>query len=105
MNFFVVIFFGINCLEKFTNYNTITDLRQKKFKKVKKNTKIILLECDILIYSNMKKITKKTIAMSLDKNLSDLIDKNITNKSKYIEWLIYQDLKKKEVKGIKEVFI
>ena len=53
----------------------------------------------------MKKITKKTIAMSLDKNLSDLIDKNITNKSKYIEWLIYQDLKKKEVQGIKEIFI
>ena len=53
----------------------------------------------------MKKITKKTIALSIDRNLLDLIDKNITNKSKYIEWLIYQDLKKKEVPVTEKIII
>lgn len=53
----------------------------------------------------MKKVTKKTIALSLDRNLSDILEKTITNKSKYIEWLIYQDLKKKEVPGTEKIIV
>ena len=54
---------------------------------------------------NMKKKTKKVIPLSIDKKLSDIIKENITNRSKYIEWLIYQDLKKNKVEGIEEVLI
>lgn len=53
----------------------------------------------------MKKKTKKVIPLSLDRNLSNLIKENITNKSKYVEWLIYQDLLKNNIEGIKEVLI
>jgi hypothetical protein len=40
----------------------------------------------------MKK--KSKISISLDKNLNDILDKEFSNKSKYIEYLIYQDMLK-----------
>jgi hypothetical protein len=43
----------------------------------------------------MEKITKKKITITIDNNLSNIINEEITNKSKYIEWLIYQDMKQK----------
>ena len=41
-----------------------------------------------------KQITKIKRSISIDKNLDNLMNETISNKSKYIEWLIYQDLKK-----------
>ena len=41
-----------------------------------------------------KKITKIKRTISIDRNLDKDMDDTISNKSKYIEWLIYQDLKK-----------
>lgn len=52
-----------------------------------------------------KKITKSTIPVSMDKKLAELIRENIANKSKYIEWLIYQDMSKNNIEGIKEILI
>ena len=52
-----------------------------------------------------KKITKTVIPISIDKKLAELIANTISNKSKYIEWLIYQDMKKNDVEGIKDIFI
>jgi len=40
-----------------------------------------------------RKKTKTIISVSVDMNLNSIIDEKITNKSKYIEWLIYQDIK------------
>ena len=40
-----------------------------------------------------RKKTKDTITISVDKNINDIMNKKMTNKSKYIEWLIYQDIK------------
>lgn len=40
---------------------------------------------------NMKTKIKRSI--SVDKNINDIMNEKITNKSKYIEWLIYQDIK------------
>jgi len=42
-----------------------------------------------------RQITKAIITVTLDKNLNEIINEEIGNKSKYIEWLIYQDLKLK----------
>lgn len=43
----------------------------------------------------MKKvITKKAITITLDNNVCDAIERLFGNKSKYINWLIYQDLLK-----------
>lgn len=43
----------------------------------------------------MKRKKEKTnICISIDKKLNEMMDSEINNKSKYIEWLIYQDLKK-----------
>lgn len=53
----------------------------------------------------MKKKTKIVIPLSLDKKLSDLINENISNKSKYIEWLVYQDMKKNNVDDIEKIII
>ena len=36
--------------------------------------------------------TKKSLTITTDQKIFDLIEKNIGNRSKYIEWLIYQDL-------------
>ncbi|MCK9416921.1 hypothetical protein M0Q97_09715 [Candidatus Dojkabacteria bacterium] len=42
----------------------------------------------------MKKyITKTKRTISIDKNLNDIMEVKIKNKSKYIEWLIYNDIK------------
>ena len=53
----------------------------------------------------MRKKTKKTLAISVDRQLSNLIDEIISNKSKYIEWLIYEDMKKNNVEGIEKIII
>ena len=52
----------------------------------------------------MKK-TKKLICISLDRVLFDIIEEKITNRSKYIEWLIYQDLKKKGIKEVEDIIV
>jgi len=41
-----------------------------------------------------KSITKIKRTISIDRNLNNEMNKTIFNKSKYIEWLIYQDLLK-----------
>lgn len=38
--------------------------------------------------------TKTKISISIDRKLDYVINDEFSNKSKYIEWLIYQDLKK-----------
>jgi len=38
--------------------------------------------------------TKKNRSISINKNLDKLIEDIISNKSKYIEYLIYEDIKK-----------
>lgn len=44
----------------------------------------------------MKKIiTKTNITVSIDRNLYNIMNELIMNRSKYIEWLISKDLKKK----------
>jgi len=53
----------------------------------------------------MKVKTKEILSVSIDRQLSDLIKENITNKSKYIEWLIYQDMKKNNASGIEKIII
>lgn len=47
--------------------------------------------------------TKKNRSVSINKNLDDLMDKIISNKSKYIEYLIYQDINQNG--GIKKYII
>lgn len=42
----------------------------------------------------MKKINKNRISISIDKQLDDILNEEFSNKSKYIEWLIYQDMLK-----------
>jgi hypothetical protein len=41
-----------------------------------------------------KQITKTKRTISIDRHLDNIMNEKIINKSKYIEWLIYQDLKK-----------
>jgi len=41
-----------------------------------------------------KKKSKVKHSVSIDRNLDNVMSEIINNKSKYIEWLIYQDLKK-----------
>jgi len=41
-----------------------------------------------------RQITKKSITVVIDKNIYDIIERLFGNKSKYINWLIYQDLLK-----------
>jgi hypothetical protein len=53
----------------------------------------------------MKKKSKVVISVSIDKPLSNLIKENMSNKSKYIEWLIYQDMKNNNADGIEKVII
>lgn len=43
----------------------------------------------------MNQITKTHITLTLDKNLNDILTEEFGNKSRYIEWLIYQDMKQK----------
>ena len=67
-----------------------------QIKLLKKNNGKIMIQ---------KKITKTVIPISIDKKLAELIANTISNKSKYIEWLIYQDMKDSKVEGIKDIFI
>lgn len=53
----------------------------------------------------MKKKTKVVIPISLNKELSNIVKENITNRSKYIEWLIYQDMKKNNVEGVEKIIL
>jgi hypothetical protein len=52
-----------------------------------------------------KEKTKKAMPISIDRKLAELIDKNMANRSKYIEYLIYQDMKKNNLDGIENIFI
>ena len=50
------------------------------------------------LYIEIKKImkhvvTKTHLCITIDKNLSDVVNEEFSNKSRYIEWLIYQDMK------------
>lgn len=40
-----------------------------------------------------KPITKKKVSITIDSKVSKYLNENINNKSKYIEYLIYKDLK------------
>jgi len=48
--------------------------------------------------------TKKITTIGINKKLYDILDQNITNKSKYIEWLIYNDLSKND-RNVKNIII
>jgi len=53
----------------------------------------------------MKKKTKVIIPISLNKDLSNLVKEDITNRSRYIEWLIHQDMKNNNVDGIEKIIL
>lgn len=54
----------------------------------------------------IKEKTKTSISITLDRNLKEIIKKEITNHSKYIEWVIYQDLLKNfDNEEIKKIII
>jgi metal-responsive CopG/Arc/MetJ family transcriptional regulator len=42
----------------------------------------------------MENKTKLKVSISIDRKLDEVINEEFSNKSKYIEWLVYQDLKK-----------
>lgn len=49
---------------------------------------------------------KIVISITVDRNIHELIVKKFANKSKYIEWLIYQDLLKNSTnEKIKNILI
>jgi len=50
----------------------------------------------------VRKVTKSMLRISIDKKLDDYMSELFSNKSRYIEWLIHQDLIKngKDVKKI-----
>ena len=48
--------------------------------------------------------TKKITTIGINKKLYDILDQSITNESKYIEWLIYNDLLKND-KNVKNIII
>lgn len=52
----------------------------------------------------MKKKTKVIIPISLSRELSNLINDEIT-RSKYIEWLIYKDIQSKKIDGIEKIIL
>jgi len=51
-----------------------------------------------------KKITKSRFSISLYPELNKKLE-HVSNKSKYIEWLIYQDLLKTNIDGIGDLMI
>lgn len=53
----------------------------------------------------MRKKSKVVLSVSIDKEIFKLIKENMSNKSKYIEWLIYQDMKSNNVDGIDKIII
>ena len=52
-----------------------------------------------------KQKTKINRTVSLDRNLDNIMNEKIRNKSKYIEWLIYQDLKNINDDRIKKIIL
>ena len=52
-----------------------------------------------------KKKTKVALPVCINKELSKLIEENITNRSKYIEYLIYKDFQENNVEGIKNILL
>lgn len=53
----------------------------------------------------MKKIkTKEKVSVALSEDIRNYLDDNIENKSKYIEYLIYEDLLKHNVIEKKEYY-
>jgi len=52
-----------------------------------------------------KKKTKINRTVSIDRNLDNIMNDKIRNKSKYIEWLIYQDLKNIDNERIKKIIL
>jgi len=53
-----------------------------------------------------RKKTKSIISISVDNTMNEILNEKITNKSKYIEWLIYQDLlKNNNGKRLNDLFI
>ena len=48
--------------------------------------------------------TKRITTIGINKKVYDILDENINNKSKYIEWLIYNDLIKNN-KDVKKIII
>ena len=53
----------------------------------------------------MKSKTKVVLSVSIDKQLSELIKENMSNRSKYVEWLIYQDMKKNHIDGVEKIIL
>jgi hypothetical protein len=49
--------------------------------------------------------TKIARRVSIDRNLDNLMNEKISNKSKYIEYLIYQDLSKLNDERIKKIIL
>jgi hypothetical protein len=52
-----------------------------------------------------KQKTKINRTVSIDRNLDNIMNDKIKNKSKYIEWLIYQDLKNIDDERIKKIIL
>ena len=52
-----------------------------------------------------KQKTKINRTVSIDRNLDNIMNDKIRNKSKYIEWLIYQDLKNIDDERIKKIIL
>jgi len=52
-----------------------------------------------------KQKTKINRTVSIDRNLDNILNDKIRNKSKYIEWLIYQDLKNIDDERIKKIIL
>lgn len=48
--------------------------------------------------------SKKITNIGVNKNVYDILNKNIVNKSKYIEYLIYRDLMKNNI-DVKKIII
>jgi len=44
--------------------------------------------------------TKKNFTVSMNRKIFNIVDDKFVNKSKYIEWLIYQDLLKNDSENI-----
>ena len=52
-----------------------------------------------------KQKTKINRTVSIDRNLDNIMNEKIRNKSKYIEWLIFQDLKNIDDERIKKIIL
>ena len=57
----------------------------------------------INIYIMIREKTKKNFTVSMNRKIFNIVDEKFTNKSKYIEWLIYQDLLKNDLDNIEKL--